>query len=274
MIKNIVFSGAGLKCWAYIGTLHVLDDHKDIFDIEHVVGVSAGSIFGLFYILGFKWDFLLDYFMNLNFQEMCDIDIDNILTQQSIFAGLKFKFVIKELMSKYIDPDITFKELRYYSKIKFTVNALNITDSVLEYFNYELTPDVKIIDAIMASSRLPLILPPYQINGKLYYDGGLCNNCPVDFTEEVNTIAFTVSCKEETNNGNFIINLINSLVKIANNTTTPKESYNMHNILDERFKDEMININQTRDDIFNIYMHGYINSKNIIFKNCIALPAP
>ena len=36
----------------------------------------------------------------------------------------------------------------------------------------------------------------------------------------------------------------------------------------------MINLNQNKDDIFNIYMNGYINSKNIIFKNYIALPAP
>ena len=72
-----------------------------------------------FYILGIKWDFLLNFFININLHEIYDIDIDNILTQQSLFAGLKFKFIIKELISHYIDPYITFKELRYYSKIKF-----------------------------------------------------------------------------------------------------------------------------------------------------------
>ena len=263
-MKNIVFSGAGLKCWAYIGTLRALDEYK-INGVENVVGVSAGSAFGLFYILGIKWDFLLNFFMNTKLQELFDIDIDNILTQQSLFAGLKFKFIINELISHYIDPGITFKELRYYSKIKFTVNALNITDGILEYFNYELTPNVKVIDAIMASCRLPLILPPYQINGKLYYDGGLCNNCPIDFVDEVDSIAFDVDSGEIKTTSNYMIKLLNALVRIANNTT-PKRTYNKYIILDESFNDETVN--------FNIYMYGYINSKNIIFENCIALPAP
>jgi len=273
MVKNIVLSGAGFKCWAYIGTLQALEEYK-INGIEQVVGVSAGSIFGLFYILGIKWDFLLDFFMNINFQEeLYDVDIDNILSQQSLFAGSKFKSIIREIISRYINPDITFKELKYFSKIKFTVNALNITDSILDYFNYELTPDIKVIDAIMASSRLPVILPPYNINNKLYYDGGLCNNCPVDFVDEVDSMAFDVDCGGDSSTDINLIKLINTIAKIANNSI-PKDTYNKHSILEHKFKNEMVNFNQSRDDIFNIYMHGYINSKNIIFKNCIALPAP
>ena len=95
MIKNIVFSGAGLKCWAYIGTLRALQEYKTP-DLEEVLGVSAGSVFGLFYILGIKWEFLLDFFINLNFKELFDIDIDNILVQQSFLAGIKFTNILKE----------------------------------------------------------------------------------------------------------------------------------------------------------------------------------
>ena len=52
------------------------------------------------------------------------------------------------------------------------------------------------------------------------------------------------------------------------------DTQNAYSVLDESFKNEMVNLNQTRDYIFNIYMHGYINSKNIIFNNYIALPPP
>lgn len=267
MIKNIVFPGGGFKCWAYIGTIRALSEHKTP-DLEQVIGVSAGSFFGLLYILGIKWDFLLDFFMNLNFKELFDVDIDNVLVQQSLFAGVNFTEIIKELVSLKVDPDITFKELRCYSKIKFTVNALNISDSNLDYFNYELTPGIKIVDAIRASSCLPLIFPPYIINEKLYYDGGLANNCPIDITEEVFSIAFDISCQSTKNPIN-LINLLHTLAVISNKSTRVKE--NVYNILDDSFRDQMINLNQTRDDIFNIYMYGYINSKNIIFEKYVAL---
>jgi len=276
MIKNLVFSGGGFKAWAYIGSLRVLEEYPNFLDIEQVVGVSAGGVFGLFYVLGIKWDFLLDFFMNLNFKELFDIDIDNIIIQQSILAGIKFTELIKEIMSYRIDPGVTFMELYRHSKIKFTTSALNITDSKLEYFNYELTPNTKVIDAVRASCSLPVVLPPYLINGKYYYDGGICNNCPIDTVDENNSIAFDVAFYAESNQSPVkLIDLLNSLVTISNrNSKQSMFTENIYTILDDSFSNESVNLNQSRDDIFNIYMNGYINSKNIFFKNHIALPAP
>jgi NTE family protein len=276
MIKNLVFSGGGFKAWAYIGSLRVLEEYPNFLDIEQVVGVSAGGVFGLFYVLGIKWDFLLDFFMNLNFKELFDIDIDNIIIQQSILAGIKFTELIKEIMSYRIDPGVTFMELYRHSKIKFTTSALNITDSKLEYFNYELTPNTKVIDAVRASCSLPVVLPPYFINGKYYYDGGICNNCPIDTVDENNSIAFDVAFYAESNDSPVkLIDLLNSLVTISNrNSKQSTFTENIYTILDDSFSKESVNLNQSRDDIFNIYMNGYINSKNIFFKNHIALPAP
>jgi predicted acylesterase/phospholipase RssA len=156
-----------------------------------------------------------------------------------------------------------------HTNVKFTVNALNINDSVLEYFNYTLTPEVKVIDAVRASCSLPFIFPSYEINGKYYYDGGICNNCPIDIVDEIDSIAFDVSFFSETINTKIkLLDLLNCLVTITNK----KKMYdNVYTILDESFKDEVVNFNQSRDDIFNIYMIGYTNSKNIIFKNHIAL---
>ena len=50
MIKNIIFTGGGFKAWAYIGALKVLDEYKTFIpknNIEQVIGVSAGAVFGL-----------------------------------------------------------------------------------------------------------------------------------------------------------------------------------------------------------------------------------
>jgi len=272
MIKNIVFSGGGFKSWAYIGTLRALEEYN-IKDVEQIIGVSAGSVFGLFYMLGIPWDFLLDFFININFKELFDIDIDNILIQQSLLAGIKFTEIIKEVISYRVDPNITFKELKRYSKIKFTTNALNVTDSKLEYFNHELTPDIKVIDAVRASCSLPFILPPYLIGTKFYYDGGICNNCPIDIVDEIDSIAFDVAFYPENNNTSMkLIDLLNCLVTITNKNSKKNQKFeNIYEILDSSFKDESVNLNQTKDDIFNIYMNGYINSKNIIFKNHIAI---
>ena len=275
MIKNLIFSGGGFRGWAYIGTIKALNELINIKDIEVVIGTSIGSIFGLFYILGIKWEVLLEFIINLNFKDVIDIDIDNILVNQSLMTGIKFSELIKEIISIKVNPEITFIQLYRYSKILYIVNALNINNSKVEYFNYLLTPNVKVIDAVRASSGLPFLFPPYKIGEFYYYDGGLCNNCPTNLVDELNSLAFglgsiTGSCC--TNNNDIkLIDLIISLVNISNKGNNINSNI-VYQILDHRFKNETVNLHQSKDDIFNIYMNGYINSKNIIYNNFIALP--
>jgi predicted acylesterase/phospholipase RssA len=270
-IKNIVFTGGGLKGWAYIGTIRALDEYLDRTFVEHVIGVSVGSLFGLCYVLGIQWDTLLDFVMGLNFKELCDIDIDSILINKSLLHGIKFMSILKDFVSMKVDPDITFNQLKRYSKIKYTVNALNLTKKKLEYFNYELTPDVKVVDAIRASCGIPLVFPMWNINGNYYVDGGICNNCPINLADEVDTIAFDVSHDNTVSSEASIVDCILSIIEISNGYEFNRSSENIYKILDPMFKDEFLHLNQTRDDIFTIYMHGYTNSKNLLFTNHIAL---
>ena len=270
---NIIFAGGGFKGWAYIGTIRALNELIQFEKIKTITGVSIGSVFGLFYLLKIPWETILNVIMNINFKDLLDIDIDNILVNQSVLDGIKYSDTIKEIISLKIDPDITFKELYYHTSILFTVNALNINTSEIEYFNYLTTPDIKIIDSIVASSSIPLLFPAYKINEYYYYDGGLCNNCPVNYIDELNTLAFDISAFSDKNNSKIkILDLIYTLINISNKAHKNNNDTIIYQILDSRFKNETLNINQTRDDIFNIYMTGYINSKNIIYDNFIALP--
>jgi len=211
--------------------------------------------------------------MNLNFKDQLDINLKNIVSNQSLLTGDKYKKRIIELVGNKIDTNITFIDLyKYHSKIKFTVNALNITDSKLDFFNYSLTPNVKVIDAIMASSSLPLILPAYYIHGKYYFDGGLCNNCVTNIIDNLESVAFDLHDPNSQfgKSKSKIIDLIMVLFNILNVNNKNNNDITF-SVLDSSFDKEMLNLNQTRDDIFNIYITGYINSKDIIYNNFIAI---
>ena len=274
MIKNIVFAGGGLKGWAYIGTIKALHEFGITpKSIEQIIGVSIGALFGLLYILHFDPDFLLDYFIGLSIKDLIDIDIDNLITNQSLLNGNIFTQIVRELVSFKIDPDITFEQLKTHTGILFTTNALNVDDSRLEYFNYILTPHVKVIDAIRASCNLPFLFPGYSIQNKKYFDGGICNNCPDDLVDDLYSIAFDVSHPESSNPGNTLFSFFISLVNISNNLCKKKESTCVYKILDSRFKSETVNVYQTKDSLFNIYMNGYKNSKEVLLKNYFSLPA-
>ena len=302
MLKNIIFPGGGLKGWAYIGAIRALTELVEYSKIEQVIGTSIGSLFGLCYVLQIEWSYLLDFIINLDFKEMIDIDIDSILVTQSLLEGKKYQQLLREVISTKVDPEITFLELKSISKILFTINAYNITKRKEDYFNYLLTPDVKVIDAVMASCTLPLIFPAYNINNNYYYDSFLINNCPYNIIEPLETMVFEISLIPDffsgtlttgntlgptgntlgptgntlgpTGNNNSLYNLMQSLLaSVQVNKDTNLGNYIITEIIQEKYNNDMANINQNKDDIFNIYMYGYLKSKDKIFENFIALPS-
>ena len=185
--------------------------------------------------------------------------------------------------------------MKSISKILFTINAYNITKRKEDYFNYLLTPDVKVIDAVMASCTLPLVFPAYNINDNYYYDSFLTNNCPYNIIEPLETMVFEISLYPDffsgfgstgntlgptgntlgpTGNNNSLYNLMLSLLaSVQVNKDTNLGNYIITEIIQEKYNNDMANINQNKDDIFNIYMYGYLKSKDKIFENFIALPS-
>lgn len=64
---------------------------------------------------------------------------------------------------------------------ELVVCATNVSTSQATYFSAQLTPNVLVIRALMASMCLPFLFEPVIIDGKSYVDGGLSDNCPFAF---------------------------------------------------------------------------------------------
>jgi NTE family protein len=267
LLKNIIFSGGGFKCWAYIGTIRALNENVPFDKIKKIIGVSCGSIFSLFYILQIEYSYILEFFLNFNIKKYIDIDIDSVIINQSVLEGKRFKSLIMDLMSVKVNPEITFSELYETLPILYTVLSFNVSDIKIEYFNKNNTPDIKVIDALMASCALPFLFPAYIINDKVYYDVGFCNNCPcnlIDYEEqENNTIALDLSNYKVQEKYN-IMTLFYCMMDMLNKHYNKINKKITYKIVDHRFKAEFMNLRQSKDTIFNVYMNGYTNSKKAL----------
>jgi NTE family protein len=272
MIKNIVFSGGGFKGWAYIGTIRALGEYINFSQIENIAGTSIGSLYALFYILRIPWGVLLEYAINMNIKKIIDMNtIHEIYSKKSLIKGEKFKEYNISIIKDYINPDITFKDLKKICNIKLSIICTNITKKEMEIFNYETTPDIKVIDAVIASCSVPFIFPFYKINKNYYFDGGFFNNFPTDLFEELYTIGFCLSEMDLSYSDPEDNNNIDFLSILTNVKKSKEKNLNEFHLLEKHFDNELFNIKQTRDDIFTIYMNGYEKSKTIIFDNFIAL---
>lgn len=157
---GIVLSGGGARGFAHLGVLKALNE----FNIypEIISCVSAGSIVGVLYADGHTPDHILTIFEHTDLYRMLRFYRPSLGVLKA--AGLR-KLLAKHLSAERIE------DLR----IPVIISATDFGSATTEYFT-----SGSIVDAVMASSAIPLVLKPYTINGKMYVDGGLMNNLPIE----------------------------------------------------------------------------------------------
>lgn len=81
---------------------------------------------------------------------------------------------LKKTLLELVDFD-----LLNAGKVRFSVGAVEVATGNLQYFDS--ATDTIIPEHIMASGALPPGFPPVEIEGKLYWDGGIVSNTPLQY---------------------------------------------------------------------------------------------
>ena len=161
---GIVLSGGGACGFAHIGVLKALNENG-VFP-EIISAVSAGSIVGCLYADGHTPDQI--------YSMMGELDIYKFLR----FYRPKFGMLKADGLRKRLDENLSVSNIEEL-KIPLIISATNFTKAQTEYFK-----SGSIINAVMASSAIPILLKPFMMNGQMYVDGGLMNNLPVEPLEK------------------------------------------------------------------------------------------
>ena len=158
--KLFVLSGGGCRGFAHLGAVKALLE-VGIIPAE-ISGTSSGAIAGAFLACGFSPD------------EIKDIFIENLKLSMLSFNGFKMGLVSMKNIRTFLEKTLRFKQFEDLP-IPFYATATSFTDGSQHIFNRG-----NIIDVIVASSSIPVIFPPVEIQGTPYVDGGISNNLPVE----------------------------------------------------------------------------------------------
>lgn len=156
----VALSGGGVKGFAHLGVLKALEE-KNITP-DYLAGVSAGAIVGSFIAAGRSPSEVMELINEKDFFDFAKVGIPD--------RGIFSLDNMTENLKKSLNVE-TFEEL----KLPFYVGAANIERARMEYFNKG-----ELIKVIQASSSIPVLFSPVEINGELYVDGGLFENLPVN----------------------------------------------------------------------------------------------
>lgn len=161
MIFGLALSGGGHKGLAHAGVLQFLNE-QNIYP-EIISGTSAGAIVGGLYANGKKPKEILDFFKSVS------------LLRWSHLSFKKAGFLDADQFAKYLFNEFEDKTLGELDT-ELYVSATEIERGKLKIF----PKNTSVVKAILASSAFPGVFSPVTINGRIYSDGGVLNNYPVN----------------------------------------------------------------------------------------------
>jgi NTE family protein len=211
-IKELCLAGAANRGICYIGVLACLIEH-DLLELTKLYGVSIGSFIGVLYLIGYTIEEMMETVLKQDISDFQDISVTSLLTCGSVLEGGKYRLWIMQVLDKKIDHMITFKSLYNKNKVFLNISAVSLDsgEDGLEYFNHEMTPDMPVYYAILASMSVPLIFPPFLYKNKRYVDGALLENFPMHLLSK-DGIGFWVTNKQEeevdVSNSSYIIKMM------------------------------------------------------------------
>ncbi|HNZ68516.1 MAG: patatin-like phospholipase family protein [Prolixibacteraceae bacterium] len=157
---GLVLSGGGARGFAHLGIAAALREKGIVPDI--ISGVSAGAIVGTFLAAGKTPE-----------------ETFGILKKCGLFRFTKLQLPRNGLMRldgllKMIRTEIPYDRIEELP-VPLYVGIADLTNGDMEYRN-----SGPLGKTVLASSSIPVLFSPVELNGCLYADGGLLNNIPVE----------------------------------------------------------------------------------------------
>lgn len=303
-ITHVVFSGGGLKGLCYLGVIRYLYLEKLTDNIRYIAGSSIGAYFGLVLALKIPIDVIEKGIYEM--VEACKQKKEMTISKMSfanIFNNYGFfdihfvmKPIIEFIKDKYGQEDLTFIEFVKKTGINLYVNTTNLNTTKRKVFSVDDTPNVSVINAVIASMTIPLLFKSIVIEGEYYIDGVISLDLPIDIFKDCNKhnilgVLLAPSKDYEPYEKNakigfmqYVFRMMTIVVRnlLTKTSTSYDDWFNVMKISDFpyegvfkfQFTDQCINIDLSKEDMENMILKGFIDITQYMNRRYYCEPKP
>jgi len=171
---TLVIGSGGIKCAAAVGLWRVL--REEGIRVDRIVGCSGGSMYGTLIAHGVDDATMQEYSKSLWTSEIMQGYVENLKASKN--GTLRFNE-----RSGLVDDSIMNRALReVYGDLAFSDLKIPLKITATDFFSGEKVTlsEGRVFDAIRASLAIPIIFPPWEVNGRLLIDGAASNPLPID----------------------------------------------------------------------------------------------
>ena len=173
---GLVLSGGGARGFAHLGAIKALEEIEITPSI--LSGSSAGAIIAAFYSAGYEPEEIIEIALKGNFFSFSNIQ----LNKTGIFNMQSFDKIFKKYFKENLIESLP---------IPICIAATDIIKGKTHYFKKG-----NLSTALQATSCIPLVFNPININDSLYLDGGILNNLPIEPLKNKCEFIIGVHCNE------------------------------------------------------------------------------
>lgn len=162
----LVLGGGGMKGMAHVGVWRALEESG--IRPDAILGTSIGSLVGGLIAGGLGWREMQKIAV-----ELTKDDIVKVNRRAVIFGGVREDAVfVGEHFRRFIERTLPIRSFSE-SCIPFRVNAVSLVNGEEVWFGTGVREDVPLVEALYASSALPIYFPPARIGDDFLVDGGI-----------------------------------------------------------------------------------------------------
>jgi len=184
-IKNIVINGGGPTIFNAYGALKQahMSGIWSYDSVDAFYGTSAGAILAVILALQYSWEDVDDFIIKRPWQNVWKFNLFNVYdyyTTKGIFGKEMFHDFLGPLFKgKDLELDVTLCQFHETFGKSLFIYAVNLANFELVEFSHLSHPDLPVLEAVRASSALPILFQPVEYKGDFYTDGGFLMNYPL-----------------------------------------------------------------------------------------------
>ncbi len=171
----------------HAGFIEALDVNKNLLEkVDTVVGCSIGVVVGLCWIVGMSPVEIEQTLFRLNDDSVISLKgLAMFIDKYGIDDGEYLTaFFVDILLSSGMSPNMTLLELYEAKGKRLLAVSFNLSTTQLCTLGPESHPDVRVVDALRASTAIPIGFTPFVLNGEYYVDGAIRMPYPLDIARQ------------------------------------------------------------------------------------------
>lgn len=162
---NLVLGGGGARGLAHIGVLKALE--RAGLPVGHLAGTSMGGLVGALYAAGWNAEQIEAEALSMsNFRSLVKL-VDLAPARRGLLEGQR----VRDYLSEMLGENLLFNQLR----LPLAVVAVDLCTAQEVVLDQGL-----VVDAVLATTAVPGLLPPVTRDGCQLVDGGILNNLPTN----------------------------------------------------------------------------------------------